>query len=177
MSKFDKIKYLLIEWKLLEYFIAKQEIIQLEKDSKTRECYKCTEDKQLKNFKWESKYCKKCIILKKEEAIIKTKEKNKKYLQSNKWKLYKKNKNQRYRSRKKWTDDWSINTEYLNKLFENQKGLCNICYIELEWIEYHLDHIYPLSKWWVHTKSNIQFLCRKCNILKSNKLDYGLKTT
>jgi len=177
MAKFDWIKHLLIEWKLLEYFLAKQEIMQLEKDNKVRECFKCKKDKQLKEFKWESKYCNECIILKKEESIIKNKQKNKKYLNSNKGKLYKKNKNQRYRSRKLWTDDWSITTKYINELFAKQKWLCIICNIELINIEYHLDHIYPLSKWWEHTKNNIQFLCRKCNILKSNKVDYGLKTT
>ena len=34
-----------------------------------------------------------------------------------------------------------------------------------------LDHIIPLSKGGTHTMSNTQCLCRKCNILKSDKLE------
>jgi 5-methylcytosine-specific restriction endonuclease McrA len=37
-------------------------------------------------------------------------------------------------------------------------------------INYQIDHIIPVSKWWLHTSKNIQLLCRYCNNVKSNKI-------
>ena len=47
---------------------------------------------------------------------------------------------------------------------------CKICNCNLKECEYHLDHIIPLSKWWLHTILNVQRLCQKCNIVKQDKI-------
>lgn len=51
-----------------------------------------------------------------------------------------------------------------------QKGLCNICKIELEKSGKHIDHIVPISRGGKNTKSNCQLLCPTCNLKKGNKL-------
>lgn len=166
----NKNSHLLKEWLLQEYLKNKEEYLKQKEIKKQRKCNRCGKYKYIWEFTWLSKYCNNCIKEKKKEWIIKRKQSINKYLSSNKWKLYKKNKDNNYRWKKKSTSDWSINSKYLQELFKKQEWKCNICWIELLWIEYHLDHIYPLSKWWEHKKDNIQFLCRQCNILKSNKI-------
>ena len=78
----------------------------------------------------------------------------------------------------KLTDDWTINYKNTQSLLKKQNNKCNMCWCELNlsyWITRkidwkHIDHIIPLSKWWRHSIDNIQWLCYKCNMSKSNKL-------
>jgi 5-methylcytosine-specific restriction endonuclease McrA len=45
--------------------------------------------------------------------------------------------------------------------------MCNYCLKDIILREdRHLDHIFPLSKWWLHTINNLQWLCVKCNLSK-----------
>jgi 5-methylcytosine-specific restriction endonuclease McrA len=37
----------------------------------------------------------------------------------------------------------------------------------------HLDHIIPLARGGQHIWSNVQTLCRKCNVKKSDSLEYS----
>lgn len=46
-----------------------------------------------------------------------------------------------------------------------QKWICPVCDIDITY-KYHLDHIYPLCKWWEHSIYNIQLLCPECNMSK-----------
>lgn len=69
--------------------------------------------------------------------------------------------------------DWSITIQSLDLLLSEQLWKCNHCWILLEWLVSdnwcswkHLDHIIPLSKWWTHVLSNVQWLCWKCNLKK-----------
>lgn len=67
--------------------------------------------------------------------------------------------------------DWTINTKSLKELMKNQNSECVMCKCELDIeIKYsvHLDHIIPISKWWLNTIWNVQYLCSKCNLSKSN---------
>lgn len=69
------------------------------------------------------------------------------------------------------TSDDTINIISTNNLLHLQNYKCNYCKIDIiDRKTRHLDHIIPLSKWWIHTINNIQWLCCKCNLEKSNKL-------
>lgn len=54
------------------------------------------------------------------------------------------------------------------KLKRQQNNRCAYCLKEFG--AYHIDHIYPLSKGGRHEDSNIQLLCPRCNLTKSNKI-------
>jgi HNH endonuclease len=53
-------------------------------------------------------------------------------------------------------------------VFQRDKGTCRQCGYTGEYIEY--DHIIPRSKGGQNTVENIQLLCRKCNLRKSDRL-------
>jgi len=53
-------------------------------------------------------------------------------------------------------------------LKEQQKNLCVICSQNLP-DNYHVDHIYPISKGGKHEPQNIQLLCPSCNVKKAAK--------
>lgn len=58
-------------------------------------------------------------------------------------------------------------------LFNQQSGVCPYCKAKLHKSgknKYHIDHVMPLSKGGNNDISNIQLLCAKCNLTKSNKL-------
>jgi hypothetical protein len=61
------------------------------------------------------------------------------------------------------------------KVFSRDKFRCQLCNIKVQKNDYLLDnaaevdHIVPVSLGGVHSYSNVQTLCRKCNQTKSNK--------
>lgn len=69
----------------------------------------------------------------------------------------------------KKTDDGTITAEAITRMIAQQKGLCNICKKDISG-KYEVDHIFPVVKGGRHTISNIQLLCRPCNIKKGSKL-------
>jgi 5-methylcytosine-specific restriction endonuclease McrA len=112
----------------------------------------------------------------------KGKETSKRYMSTVKYKLAmkrskKKNalnikmSNIKCRALKYSTTDGSVTTEAILNLFKSQNGLCNNpnCKVKLE-DNYHIDHIFPLSKGGEHTISNIQLLCPFCNLSKKDKV-------
>ncbi len=51
-----------------------------------------------------------------------------------------------------------------------QRGKCAKCRKSIGARNFHCDHIYPLSKGGANTADNIQLLCPKCNLAKSDSV-------
>lgn len=69
------------------------------------------------------------------------------------------------RALKRTTGDGSVTSEAIQTMYVAQSGKCNLCGCELG-ISFHRDHIVPISKGGKHVISNIQLLCRHCNMKK-----------
>jgi 5-methylcytosine-specific restriction endonuclease McrA len=63
----------------------------------------------------------------------------------------------------------SVPANIVSVLMNLQRCSCAACKVDISKIEYHIDHIVPLSKGGLHDKSNLQLLCKKCNLTKSAK--------
>jgi HNH endonuclease len=62
--------------------------------------------------------------------------------------------------------------EYL-KLLWTTEHRCKICGREPPEVTLHIDHVIPVSLGGPSKRQNIRFLCQKCNLKKSNKLEGG----
>lgn len=65
----------------------------------------------------------------------------------------------------------AITKEEWLEILSNTKWCCKFCWSN-ERIE--MDHIIPISKWWRHTRENLQPLCRSCNAKKNDIIIYNL---
>jgi len=74
------------------------------------------------------------------------------------------------RALRKGISDETVNVKSITALFEKQEGKCNLCKILLS--NYHIDHIYPISRGGIHSITNIQILCPLCNDRKAAKINY-----
>jgi len=146
---------------------------------------------------WVSSYCKECLSIKykyleyckeyyyenkeyisKRRAIHRRnnpklyKERQINYLNTERWKEIYRLSWAKRRVLKISTSDWTININSTTDLFNNQWGVCNLCWIDLNSnnIIKHLDHIQPISKWGVHSITNVQRLCSTCNLQKWAKI-------
>lgn len=71
------------------------------------------------------------------------------------------------------TSDGSITQYSVIELLERQVFQCALCKIYLiKSAHKQLDHIIPVSKGGRHVLQNVQWLCRACNLKKSDKI-YG----
>ena len=55
------------------------------------------------------------------------------------------------------------------KLYEQQKGLCNACNVSMRIIDFEVDHIIPKAKGGGDYYENYQLLCGNCNKVKGDK--------
>lgn len=56
------------------------------------------------------------------------------------------------------------------RMFESQSGECTGCFGDLLMLDYHVDHIMPISRGGTNWPENLQLLCPTCNLQKSAKL-------
>lgn len=71
----------------------------------------------------------------------------------------------------KITDDGTINADSLHYLrYIYQANECWYCDIDLDAVEVHLDHTYPLSKGGLHSIDNVHYTCEDCNLVKGDKI-------
>lgn len=100
-----------------------------------------------------------------EKNIEKSRERYKRYHEKNRDKC--RVHEQTRRARKSFSDG-KLSHGLRHRLFELQKGKCPCCRNSL-WDDFHMDHIIPLSGGGLNVDSNIQLLCKKCNLMKSSK--------
>lgn len=111
-------------------------------------------------------YVKECAEIRKEKSRLHHIE----YKKSERHKLNKLNDKHKRRQYTKHSD-WTVTQTALDNLLLNQGCLCNVCEKNIaNRSDRHLDHVYPLSRGWLHTISNLQWLCVKCNLKKWNRL-------
>lgn len=60
-----------------------------------------------------------------------------------------------------------ISRKFIKNLLDNQSGKCAECKCKVS--KYHVDHIMPISLGGENSEDNLQILCPKCNMSKSNK--------
>lgn len=135
-------------------------------------CTKCWLEKSIQDFhkSWKWKYhtrCKPCKILYYSENKEKYNIKMREWSKTEKWRIVDWNKKHRRRELIKRWNDLTVTQEALDDMLLMQNSLCNNCKVNIEnRSERHLDHIYPLSRWWLHTITNLQWLCVMCNLKK-----------
>lgn len=56
-----------------------------------------------------------------------------------------------------------------NLVYETSGGVCYLCGIDVDWDDWHLDHIHPLSKGGKHAYHNVAVSCVFCNLKKHDK--------
>lgn len=64
-----------------------------------------------------------------------------------------------------------IAAEDLLRLLWNLPHICTRCGRKPPEVKLHIDHIFPASRGGTSKFDNLQFLCAKCNLSKSNKLE------
>lgn len=144
-----------------------------------KQCKKCanTYDDNLfyrnrKSKDWLESVCKHCREVEKKIYYSNNKEKWGncwKYRTTDNAKEYYRLYNANKRAKKRTLSDGTITLSALSIILVQQGWKCNICNLDIkERKSRHLDHIYPISKWWMHSINNVQWLCCKCNLQKSN---------
>lgn len=63
--------------------------------------------------------------------------------------------------------------EYVDRLvvLELDDGVCGICGGDVDPMNYHIDHVIPLSKGGRHNYANVQVACPPCNLAKKDRED------
>lgn len=69
----------------------------------------------------------------------------------------------------KSSEDGTVTADAIRGMMVEQGNKCKICQKNIE-INYHIDHIIPISKKGKHSILNIQLLCPLCNKMKFNKI-------
>lgn len=148
-------------------------------------CIQCNILKDIENFSKNWKYikstCKDCINKYSKDnyksKILFYRKSHNAYYSKNKESILKKNKEYhienphisklkkaKRRLRIENWNDGTITSEFLTWLLNSQNNKCVYCNWEL--IDKQLDHIIPLSKMGLHSFTNVQWLCKTCNLSK-----------
>ena len=168
--KSEKWKEAMIRW----YKNPKRAITELK--------YRSSEKYRIWNLKRAKKYYQ--TIKDSEEFKKKRSEKYKIYIENNYDKVVKSRRmaSRRYKKTPNWKMVFNLN-RHKRRVLQRDDDACT----KKEWIDIlkannysckycwsgdniEIDHIIPISKWWNHTKENLQPLCRNCNAKKNNKI-------
>lgn len=145
----------------------------------TKLCSKCGEEKDIDMFykskkvkSWIDNPCKECRDINKKEYYASNKDKWKncwKYIPTEKNRERNRIQRSKRRALVNGTADKTITYKSTQELLSKQNNKCNYCSIDItDRDSRHLDHIYPISKWWSHSINNVQWLCCRCNLKKSD---------
>lgn len=61
------------------------------------------------------------------------------------------------------------------EVYERDEATCGICGTHVDWEDFHVDHIVPLSRGGTHTYDNVQCAHAECNQRKHAKMDFVLQ--
>jgi len=103
--------------------------------------------------------------------------KAKRYRQTERYKLSSIISNNKRRCAIRTTDDGTISKQSLKELRDKQKDRCYSCSVPLDFKgknKVHLDHHIPISKGGANSISNVVYLCKECNLKKSDKTPESL---
>lgn len=90
-----------------------------------------------------------------------------KFNKTEKWKINMAKCNARRRLKIKWiVDKWNFTKTEWDNLCKKHNNLCVCCWKKEKLT---VDHILPISKWWLNNIDNIQPLCKSCNCKKRDK--------
>lgn len=93
------------------------------------------------------------------------------YRKTEKWYEVRRLSTAKYRCLIRTNSDNTVNYEATLNILKKQNFKCPLCSLEIKDRKTrHLDHIIPISKWWHHTIRNVQWLCCKCNLRKSDNI-------
>lgn len=90
-----------------------------------------------------------------------------------KYAAYKRNRDARQRQA-----EGAHSLEDINDISKMQRGKCGYCRIDLKSGPRHVDHIKPLAKGGSNMRSNLQILCKTCNLRKADidPIDFAQRT-
>ena len=142
-------------------------------------CSKCWEEKDISMFyrsksvkSWIDNPCKECRDIKKREYYLSNKDKWKncwKYIPTEKNRERNRIQRAKRRALVKTIDDRTITYKSTQEILLKQNNKCVYCSLDITNRDSrHLDHIHPISKWWPHSINNVQWLCCRCNLKKSD---------
>ncbi len=77
----------------------------------------------------------------------------------------------RNKKAKRLNVDGEHTAEDIHHIYEKQKGLCYYCKKHV-WLDYHVDHVIPLSRGGSNGPENLVIACPECNMSKHNKLPH-----
>jgi 5-methylcytosine-specific restriction protein A len=70
-----------------------------------------------------------------------------------------------------YRNSWNVVRKKMTRLvMKRDKHECRICGSKKN---LQIDHIYPMARGGTNDLDNLQILCKKCNLKKSDKVDYG----
>ena len=81
---------------------------------------------------------------------------------------YYNDKSRKHRALKAKATIGEISSRY--EIYKRDSGICGICEELVQYEDYHLDHIIPLSKGGAHADFNLQVTHSWCNLSKGNKI-------
>lgn len=94
-------------------------------------------------------------------------ERHRKWVKTENWKISSARTNAKYRYKLRDIKQyWSYKNQEWIDLCNKYENKCVCCKKETKLT---IDHIIPLSKWWLNIISNLQPLCKSCNSSKRNK--------
>ena len=93
------------------------------------------------------------------------------------WRRKNKNRRYEYGARRQAWKKTGIKGEriYREVVYERDNAICYLCGKHIDFVDLHVDHVFPLSKGGTHTYDNVKATHKRCNLKKKDKLMVSLQ--